>query len=90
MILINVTEKPIDSKHVCYFTKLENNILKLYQVIENTYKHPNAPDDAYIQKIEINYLKEYNIYFNESVHLRNLHDANLIVERIENDLEKML
>ena len=49
MIIINVLPEDIVSeKHVSFYTVKETKEIVLYEVIEQTFKHPDAPEDAYI------------------------------------------
>lgn len=52
-VLINVVGKPVKSRIVCYFTKRNiDDVLELWRIVENYYRHPEAPNDALLQKTE--------------------------------------
>lgn len=50
---VNTKDSPIKTKHICYFTKSESHLYELYEVVEEYFPHPDAPDDALIFRIEI-------------------------------------
>lgn len=62
--LICVTEKPVKQKHISwsYWETTENRmpIIVLNEIVENFYRHPQAPDDAFIQQIEMIERKRFN------------------------------
>jgi hypothetical protein len=55
---VNSNQPPIRTKHICYFTadRGEEGIA-LCEVIENTYPHPEAPEDAVIPVIDTRVVK---------------------------------
>lgn len=54
---VNSEEKPVSVKHICWYaTKVQDSdgmFLQLCEVVEETYKHPDAPDDAFVKKIDV-------------------------------------
>lgn len=59
LLLINKTEIPSKTKHICYYVvEVESNLV-LREVVENWYRHPEAPEDAYVQLLEDISIKIY-------------------------------
>lgn len=59
MIIINIEEKPISVKHICWFTKESTSLEIVFcEVVEEIYRHPQAPEDATISKIATYVRKE--------------------------------
>lgn len=56
MIIINIEEKPINSKHISYYTerRFTNNVehIVLYEVKDYAYIHPQSENMSYISKID--------------------------------------
>ena len=50
---VNNETPPIKTKHICYFTKSVKFELELYEVVEEYFPHPDAPDDCMIQCIKV-------------------------------------
>ncbi|KKN99065.1 hypothetical protein LCGC14_0143120 [marine sediment metagenome] len=50
MIITVINEKPVSEKHISWFTKpaSEGKYITLYEVVEQLYQHPQAPDEAVI------------------------------------------
>lgn len=59
LLLINKTESPSKTRHICYYVKEDGNNLILCEIVENWYKHPDAPEDAYVQLLEDIRVKTY-------------------------------
>lgn len=59
LLLINKTESPSKTKHICYYVKEDGNDLILCEIVESWYKHPEAPEDAYVQLLEDIRVKTY-------------------------------
>jgi hypothetical protein len=65
LITLAICTEPSDfvkEKHICYFTTngLEENTIRLEEVVERFYKHPQAPEDAIIPVIETRVIKVCN------------------------------
>jgi len=61
MALVIINEESIEQKHICWFTKRESfRIIKLYEVKECYYRHPEAKDYAIIKSIEVFFIDECN------------------------------
>jgi hypothetical protein len=41
---VNTEDPPLKTKHICYFTKSEGTEYELYEVVEEYFPHPDAPD----------------------------------------------
>jgi len=53
MPLLVINEEPVEEKHVSWFVRDSNGFaVQLYEVVELKYKHPQAPDDAFVYKFE--------------------------------------
>jgi len=63
MPLIIVSEEPVKQKHICWFTERksgDSRKIRLYEVRECFYRHPDALDIALIQNLEIFFIEEFN------------------------------
>jgi hypothetical protein len=63
MIILQNDAKPIKTRHIAFFTRDDgygDNEITLYEVVENTYPHPQAPDLAVLSDIEVNRVKTYH------------------------------
>ena len=45
---VNCEQPPIKVRHICYYTTTNDDKIDLHEVIEATYPHPEAPEDANI------------------------------------------
>jgi len=52
-ILINPTGKPIETKHICWNVRDDNNCLVLEEIVEKLYEHPDSGGMSLIPKIEV-------------------------------------
>jgi len=46
MINLSINNDPsnlVRSRHICYFTESKDDYISLYEVVEEFYKHPEAP-----------------------------------------------
>lgn len=58
LLLINKTELPHKTEHICYYVRTFEDNYYLVEVVENWYSHPEAKDDTYIQMIETRTIKK--------------------------------
>lgn len=59
---INSDEPPKEIKHICWFVNEGHDyggkrVLILGEVIEETYPHPDAPEDAIVKRLNYRYIK---------------------------------
>ena len=61
MIIFNEeTEDIVEERHICYYTKSEeNNHIVLCEIIEKKLLHPKAKEHAYIHKYDNKRLKSF-------------------------------
>lgn len=60
MINLPINNDPSDlvrSRHICYFTESQGDEILLYEVVEEYYKHPEAPNVAVIPVIVTHLVK---------------------------------
>lgn len=51
---VNTEDPPLKTKHICYFTKGDDfTVFELYEVVEEYFPHPSAPDHAMVQCFKI-------------------------------------
>jgi hypothetical protein len=50
---VNTEDPPLKTKHICYFTKGDGIEFELYEVVEEYFPHPDAPDDALVQCFKV-------------------------------------
>lgn len=50
---VNTEDPPLKTKHICYFTESEGMEYELYEVVEEYFPHPDAPDDFMVQCLKI-------------------------------------
>lgn len=50
---VNTEDRPIKTKHICYFTESDGRDFELYEVVEEYFPHPDAPDDLMVQCYKI-------------------------------------
>uniref|UniRef100_A0A6M3LHN8 Uncharacterized protein n=1 Tax=viral metagenome TaxID=1070528 RepID=A0A6M3LHN8_9ZZZZ len=74
-ILINITTEPIKYKHISWNVEIRGREIILYQIVENIYKHPDAPEHATISKIEEEKVLSYNIIDKKAASLFLLKNA---------------
>ncbi len=87
-MIINIEEEQkIKEKHIAWYTRpsnLEYNSIDLVEIIEVTYKHPDAPDHATILQLEEKYIKTISRTQRSKVgHLELLENAQTVVTTIE-------
>ncbi|MFW6046311.1 MAG: hypothetical protein ACOCP4_00710 [Candidatus Woesearchaeota archaeon] len=51
-IVFNITHELVYQKHISWTVGEDGDTMILYEIVENYYPHPQAPDDALISKIE--------------------------------------
>lgn len=63
-VYFNITEEPLETKHVCYTigrqSEINKEVLLLIEVVEETYRHPEAPDYALITRYNTKVVDEAN------------------------------
>lgn len=54
MIIINIEEESVDSKHIAWFVEREKHdqVISLYEVKEVYYNHPQSNNNATISRLE--------------------------------------
>lgn len=89
MIIININEKPVKEKHICYYTTKSGpdtdnpkNIF-LWEVYEAYYRHPDAPEHALIQTIETRLIKQENRFSISGASCVVLEAANNVIKNEE-------
>ena len=50
---VNTVNPPLQVKHICYFTRGDGEKFVLYEVVEEYFPHPDAPDDAMVQCLKV-------------------------------------
>ena len=64
-ILICVTDKSVFKKHISWsyweYSDSDGEHIALYEVVENSYKHPDAPDLAVIQQVDLERTGDYKV-----------------------------
>ena len=50
---VNTEDFPLQTKHICTFTKGDDIEFVLYEVVEEYFPHPDAPNDFMVQCIKI-------------------------------------
>lgn len=60
-LMLNITSQPRSVKHIGYVVKASPHPrhLRLIEVVEAQYPHPQAPDDANVQMIEEHVIGDY-------------------------------
>ena len=60
MVIINITEKPVSQRHIQYIVEKDSLAdsharfpFKLFELVERTYNHPQAPEESTIKDLEI-------------------------------------
>lgn len=70
MILLPICVEPnelVREVHVCYYTSEgDNGTIRLEEVVECSYKHPEAPDNATISRYETRTVKRVGRSFPEA------------------------
>jgi hypothetical protein len=46
LVPINNETAPVRTKHICWYTKDNGREITLFELVENFYEHPQAPDCA--------------------------------------------
>lgn len=59
---INTEELPLSIRTICYYTKSNLDTIAVFRVIEETYPHPDAPEDASVTVTKTELVKKYNRY----------------------------
>lgn len=82
-ILINVENKPVEEKHICWFTRRhsENNrpVITLCRVVERGYTHPDSDGQALIHRFETDNVKTLGVNDYDASSLKLLeHSINTI------------
>ena len=81
---VNSKDPPIKTHHICYCTAEAHwegvLYLCLIQVIEETYRHPQAPEDATVSRITARHVKSERI--NQAAEIGLLHNAQQVVRTI--------
>jgi len=81
---VNSKEPPIKTRHICYYTEEAHCegvlYLCLIQVIEETYRHPQAPEDATVSRIIARHVKSEPV--NQAAEIGLLHNAQQVVRTI--------
>ena len=89
-MIINVEEEQkIKEKHIAWYTRpsLEPNCIELIEIIEVTYKHPDAPDHTTILQLEEKYIKTINRSQRSKVgHLELLENTQNVVNIMEENI----
>ena len=64
---------PVATKHIGYITDHgagdEGDIIYLREVVENTYKHPTAPEEAWIKVLEIKNIRKVQMRTGRAAHV---------------------
>lgn len=50
---VNTEDCPLKTKHICYFAKDSGTEIELYEVVEEYFPHPDAPDELMVQCIKV-------------------------------------
>lgn len=61
---VNTDDMPIEVKHVCFFSKRDktsHDSISLFEIVDEKYPHPEAPDDAFIWLTTTRCLGSYKI-----------------------------
>lgn len=69
MILLPICTEPssfVKERHICYFVSRDGNSISLEEVVERCYRHPEAPNDAFIPVTETRVVKTLNVLDNEA------------------------
>lgn len=62
VLIINRTEDPKHVRHVCFYAKYEGPyFMRLYEVSEKSYPHPEAPEAAFVVITETDLIGEYSV-----------------------------
>ena len=84
MLMINTESEK--EKHISWFTIDKGNEIDLMEVVEVYYKHPQAPESAYIQQIETKFRRSYNrVNRYQSSHVVLLESILNTVSKLEKD-----
>jgi len=63
MPLLIINEEPVKEKHICWFTERnssDSRKIRLYEVRECFYRHPQALDIAFVKQLEVFFMDECN------------------------------
>jgi len=60
---VNTEQLPIQTEHICFFTRKNNDKISLMEVVREFYPHPDAPENAKVNVVRINHVKD--LYRNE-------------------------
>lgn len=87
MIIFNVTEEPIERKHISYYVNSNDpNVLHLIEIEEVFYFHPDSNKMAKVRRIEEKLVASYNIHSHKCAPLLLLKHAQdnikLVLEKI--------
>lgn len=72
---INSNINPIKTEHICYYSKLEDNKITLFEVVKEFYPHPEAPEDMLITKIDTHRIRNVLLHTRDSAALELLLSA---------------
>lgn len=50
---VNTGDAPVKTVHICYFVKSNGLMYELFEVVEEYFPHPDAPNDALIFTVEV-------------------------------------
>jgi len=97
MIIFNIEEDPIATKHICYFTKraMYNNreYIFLYEVKEYIYVHPQSEGNSSISKVDHEVLYHFDITTELAAPLLLLENAqiniSLCLKKMDETIKKI-
>jgi hypothetical protein len=58
---INIEEQPVKTRHICWFIRRTERDIILCEVVESSYRHPEAPEHALISRIETEDRAAFNL-----------------------------
>jgi hypothetical protein len=81
MIIINIEEEPVKTKHITYYTTRyfdfgnRQEVIALHEIVECDYNHPDSQGYATISRIEDRSLLNINVNDSNSAPLHLLENA---------------
>jgi hypothetical protein len=56
---VNTDQLPLETKHVCFYTKSSDDEIQLMEVYEETYPHPDAPNEGIVKLTTTRCVRSY-------------------------------
>lgn len=79
---VNTDQRPSSVKHISFYTSGSGDDICLHEIIEETYPHPDAPDEATVTRTTTRFVESHHKESEKASHIVLLEAAQTTARQI--------